>query len=168
MIPPDHNNLGKANPSDTFCMIYLVQSDISQKHHVISDMAVMPIGYYMIVDLIHIRKDDRTMFKEDFYKRLTELRVKEDVSAREMSLSIGKNPGYIFEVERGNSMPSMETFFFICDYLHITPKQFFDTNIDNPMEFNEAVKLIKMLNPDQLSHILEVIKDVLQIPKFKR
>ncbi|MBR0119927.1 MAG: helix-turn-helix transcriptional regulator [Eubacterium sp.] len=108
------------------------------------------------------------MFKEDFYKRLTELRVKEDVSAREMSLSIGKNPGYIFEVERGNSMPSMETFFFICDYLHITPKQFFDTNIDNPMELNEAVKLIKMLNPDQLSHILEVIKDVLQIPKFKR
>ena len=168
MIPPDHNNLGIAIPSDTFCMIYRVQSDISQKHHVISDIAVMPISYYMIVDLIHIRKDDRTMFKEDFYKRLTELRVKEDVSAREMSLSIGKNPGYIFEVERGNSMPSMETFFFICDYLHITPKQFFDTNLDNPMEYNEAVKLIKLLNPDQLSHILEVIKDVLQIPKYKR
>ena len=108
------------------------------------------------------------MFKEDFIKRITELRTREDVSAREMSLGIGKNPGYIFEVEKGTNLPSMETFFFICDYLHITPRQFFDTEIKNPMELNEIMKYIKMLNPEQLSHVREIIMDILQVPKYKR
>ena len=35
------------------------------------------------------------MYEEQFSKRLAELRTKKGVSARDMSLSIGQNPGYI-------------------------------------------------------------------------
>ena len=35
------------------------------------------------------------MEKEQFSKRLVELRMNKGVSARDMSLSIGQNPGYI-------------------------------------------------------------------------
>ena len=34
------------------------------------------------------------VYEEQFSKRLAELRIKKGVSARDMSLSIGQNPGY--------------------------------------------------------------------------
>ena len=41
------------------------------------------------------------MEKEDFIKRLTELRINKGVSARDMSLSIGQSAGYINNIENG-------------------------------------------------------------------
>lgn len=64
------------------------------------------------------------MYREDFAARLTDLRNARGVSAREMSLSIGQNPGYIHNIECGRALPSMECFFFICEYLKITPADF--------------------------------------------
>ena len=67
------------------------------------------------------------MEQSEFCKRLVELRMNKGVSARDMSLSIGQSPGYINNIENGVNFPSMTAFFFICDYLNITPKEFFDT-----------------------------------------
>ena len=47
------------------------------------------------------------MYREDFAARLTGLRNARGVSAREMSLSIGQNPGYIHNIECGRALPSM-------------------------------------------------------------
>lgn len=47
------------------------------------------------------------MYEEQFSKRLTELRTQKGVSARDMSLSIGQNPGYIRAIESGTSFPTM-------------------------------------------------------------
>lgn len=43
------------------------------------------------------------MYEEQFSKRLTELRTQKGVSARDMSLSIGQNPGYIRAIESGTA-----------------------------------------------------------------
>ena len=40
-------------------------------------------------------------------KRLAQLRVQKGVSAREMSLSLGQNTGYISNIESGKTLPSM-------------------------------------------------------------
>ena len=69
------------------------------------------------------------MDKEMFTKRLVELRMKKGVSARDMSLSIGQSAGYINNIENGVNYPSMALFFYICDYLGVTPKEFFDTDM---------------------------------------
>ena len=59
------------------------------------------------------------MEKEEFIKRLTELRMNKGVSARDMSLSLGQSPGYINNIENGVNLPSMTVFFYICDYFGI-------------------------------------------------
>ena len=51
------------------------------------------------------------MEEKDFSLRLARLREKKGVSARDMSLSIGQNPGYINNIETGKSMPSLTGIF---------------------------------------------------------
>lgn len=51
------------------------------------------------------------MIEKMFAKRLSELRMLKNVSAREMSLAIGQNQGYINNIENGNNLPSMMAFF---------------------------------------------------------
>ena len=53
-------------------------------------------------------------------KRLAQLRVQKGVSAREMSLALGQNTGYISNIESGKTLPSMTGFFYICEYLDIS------------------------------------------------
>lgn len=61
------------------------------------------------------------MYEDEFPLRLAQLRNKKGVSARDMSLSIGQNPGYINNIESGKAMMSMACFFYICEYLNISP-----------------------------------------------
>ena len=68
------------------------------------------------------------MFEDEFAVRLSKLRIKKGVSARDMSLSIGQNAGYINNIETGKALPSMSGFFYICEYLGISPSEFFDTD----------------------------------------
>ena len=55
------------------------------------------------------------MYENEFQTRLAQLREKKGVSARDMSLSIGQNPGYINNIETGKALPSMSGFFYICE-----------------------------------------------------
>lgn len=57
------------------------------------------------------------MYEELFPNRLSQLRNQKNVSARDMSLSIGQNPGYINNIETGKALPSMASFFFISNTL---------------------------------------------------
>ena len=67
------------------------------------------------------------MYENDFAKRLSELRIQKGVSARDMSLSLGQNSGYINHIENRQAYPSIPVFFNICDYFNISPEQFFST-----------------------------------------
>lgn len=77
--------------------------------------------------------------KRIFSLRLAQLREKKGISARDMSLSMGQNPGYINNIELGKSMPSLSGFLYICDYLNITPHDFFDMDSHNPSKVNEIL-----------------------------
>ena len=107
----------------------------------------------------HLQYEMRKMFmySEDFSKRLAILRNQKGVSARDMSLSIGQNPGYINNIEMGKALPSMASFFFICDYLEISPKQFFDTDTCQPKEIYELEQNLKKLSPELLRNISEIV-----------
>lgn len=100
------------------------------------------------------------MYDELFPTRLSQLRIQKGVSARDMSLSIGQNPGYINNIETGKALPSMSSFFFICDYLHITPKEFFDTDSTDPNEIREITQNLKLLTSDQLRSIALIVNDL--------
>ena len=70
--------------------------------------------------------DEETIRAEaGFVKRLGELRSAKGISAREMSLSLGQGAGYINNIENGKNLPSMAMFFEICEFLGVSPKEFF-------------------------------------------
>ena len=98
------------------------------------------------------------MEKADFIKRLVELRMNKGVSARDMSLSIGQSAGYINNIENGVNYPSMSVFFYICDFLKVSPKEFFDTDVENPTKANELYTIAKGLNGEQLDNLIAIAK----------
>lgn len=99
------------------------------------------------------------MFEEMFAARIAQLRISKGVSARDMSLSIGQNPGFINNIESGKSLPSMSAFFFICDYLDITPQEFFDMESQNPSELKSIIENLKKLNQKQLDIISSISEE---------
>lgn len=96
------------------------------------------------------------MLEEQFSARLAELRGQRGVSARDMSLSIGQNPGYINNIENGKALPSMTSFFFICEFLDVSPQEFFDFASSHPNELRSVIDNLKELDEQQLC-ALEVI-----------
>lgn len=102
------------------------------------------------------------MNEEQFSNRLAQLRSQKGVSARDMSLSIGQNPGYINNIENGKSLPSMSNFFFICDFLGIKPYDFFLDEVQYPNETNEIIKLLNQLNEHQLRAIKMIITELVK------
>lgn len=100
------------------------------------------------------------MDRETFCKRLTQLRMNKGVSARDMSLSIGQSPNYINGIESGKNYPSMESFFYICDYFGITPRDFFDVDSTSPAKAAELMEIIKSLPNEQLDLFMALGKAV--------
>lgn len=101
------------------------------------------------------------MFEQkDFIDRLVSLRMQKDVSAREMSLSLGQGESYINNIETGVNFPSMQTFFYICEYLNISPKQFFDVDTKSPTNVDRLTEAAKDLSEGQLEHLIAIVKDL--------
>lgn len=101
------------------------------------------------------------MYDEFFKLRLAQLRTQKGVSARDMSLSLGQNPGYINNIETGKALPSMSAFFYICDFLDITPQEFFDSSTDDPETIRNTVSDLKQLSPEQLQNVASIIKGLI-------
>ncbi|MFR7906970.1 MAG: helix-turn-helix domain-containing protein [Oscillospiraceae bacterium] len=97
--------------------------------------------------------------------RISKLRLQKNVSARNMSLSLGQNEGYINKIENKNSYPTMQSFFYICEYLGITPMQFFDFDDTCLTETNNLLEEMKKLDNKLTRLILDLVKE---INKLKR
>ena len=98
------------------------------------------------------------MYEEEFAIRLSKLRIKKGVSARDMSLSIGQNAGYINNIETGKALPSMSGFFFICEYLGISPQEFFDVESEQPEKLRKLTDNLKHLDDQQFKNISEIVE----------
>ena len=85
--------------------------------------------------------------------RLSVLRTKKNVSEYKMSLDLGHSKSYMQSISSGRALPSMSEFLFICDYLGVTPKEFFDENIDCPQLVQKLYDLTKDM-PDEDLNIL--------------
>ena len=102
------------------------------------------------------------MYEEEFPTRLAKLRTKKGVSSREMSLSIGQNTGYISNIECGKALPSMSVFFFICEYLQISPSDFFDVENENPEKLRQLIPDLKKLDDEQLDLITAMVRNLIK------
>lgn len=100
------------------------------------------------------------MYEDFLPERLAQLRTQKGVSARDMSLSIGQANNYINNIENKKALPSMQSFFYICEYLGITPQEFFDQGTAYPEILHEFIAEAKKLDPKSLSYILGIMKEL--------
>ena len=94
------------------------------------------------------------MNNTEFGERLAMIRTKSGKSARELSAGINKAYSYINNIELGKSYPTMSVFFEICDYLRITPKDFFNYDLPEPVLLHQLMATAQSLNGDQLKTLL--------------
>lgn len=97
-----------------------------------------------------------------FARRLTQLRMQKGVSARDMSLSLGQNHGYINSIESGKTFPTMTNFFYICEYLHITQKEFFDVDAGNPEALRGMIANLKKLDPEEFEALSKIVNNLVK------
>ncbi len=102
------------------------------------------------------------MEKKEFMERMSWLREQKHVSARDMSLSLGFSAGYINNIENGINFPSMENFFYICQYLNISEKEFFDIKNQYPQKLHAVIEDLKKLNEAQLDSLSAFLKTMLK------
>ena len=93
-------------------------------------------------------------------QRLVTLRVQKGVSAREMSGAIGASPNYINSIENCKTLPSMTSFFIICEYLGVEPGEFFQADNVNPTALNIIFKDIQELDESSLAIIGLLAKEL--------
>lgn len=93
-----------------------------------------------------------------FRSRLSRLREQRHVSAREMSLDMGHGPGYMNNLENGGNYPSMDAFLEICDYLRISPAEFFSDEEDSLL-FARAVAILRRVSEEKRRAVIDLLED---------
>ena len=90
--------------------------------------------------------------------RISVLRTKKNVSEYRMSTDLGHSKSYIQSISSGKSMPSMGEFLYICEYLGVTPREFFDDSIKDPQLVQELYELSRHLSEANLKILVDLTK----------
>lgn len=97
----------------------------------------------------------------DFIRqRITELRLKKGVSEYKMSLDLGHSRSYIQHIVCGRSLPSIQELLYICDYLEVTPSDFFDDKLNNPALVQQAYGMLKDMEDDDLLALITIMNRI--------
>ena len=92
--------------------------------------------------------------------RITQLRMKKGVSEYQMSLDLGHSKSYMQSISSGRALPSMSEFLVICDYLGVTPREFFDEELSNPALVAEITNRLRSYSDDDLRLILALLERI--------
>lgn len=97
------------------------------------------------------------MYENFVRERITQLRLKKEVSEYQMSYDLGHSRGYVYNISSGKSLPPLKEFFAICDYFDVTPQQFFDESMQYPHLIQKAISGMKTLSEKDMNILLELI-----------
>lgn len=101
------------------------------------------------------------MEQEKFIReRITSLRLKKNISEYRMSLDLGHSNSYIRNITSGKALPSMGEFLYICEYLGVTPLEFFDADIKNPSLANKLYNISKNMSDDDLTALIDMAERI--------
>lgn len=96
-------------------------------------------------------------------ERISFLRTKKNVSEYKMSTDLGHSKSYMQSISSGRSAPSLNEFLYICEYLGVTPKEFFDTQTKEP----QLVQTLHSLSRDMSEEDLNILIGMAQRLKEK-
>ena len=87
-------------------------------------------------------------------ERISVLRTKKNISEYRMSTDLGHSKSYMQSISSGRSMPSLSEFLYICEYLDITPKEFFDEDISEPQLVQRLYQLTRNMSKEDLEILI--------------
>ncbi len=85
--------------------------------------------------------------------RITELRLKKNVSEHKMSLDLGKSGAYIRSITNGTALPSLKELFNIISFFNMTPAEFFAPTQDKFTAHFHLCERIRTLDEEALKKI---------------
>ena len=97
--------------------------------------------------------------EEQFIRdRISKLREQKQVSERKMSLDLGHSTSYIRSITSGRSLPSMSEFLYICEYLGVTPMEFFNEDKATTLMQQKAIDYIYSMSYEDVSLMIGFIE----------
>ena len=90
--------------------------------------------------------------------RISILRTKKGISEYNMSLDLGHSKSYVQSISAGRALPSLSEFLYICEYLGVTPKEFFDEETKDPQLVRELYNISLSLEKEDLEVLLSMAK----------
>ncbi len=91
-------------------------------------------------------------------ERITNLRLKKNVSEHRMSLELGQSKSYIQSITSGKALPSIKQLYNICDYFEITPEEFFAGESEDVFKLHRVSELARRLSGEDIELILELME----------
>lgn len=90
--------------------------------------------------------------------RISSLRQEKQISERKMSLDLGHSTSYIRSITSGRALPSMSEFLYICEYLGVTPMEFFNEERKTTLTKQEAIEHIYSMSDEDIRLLIGFIK----------
>ena len=87
-------------------------------------------------------------------ERISVLRTKKNVSEYRMSTDLGHSKSYMQSISSARSMPSLGEFLYICEYLGVTPKEFFDEDMKEPQLVQRLCELTRNMSEADLNVLI--------------
>ena len=93
--------------------------------------------------------------------RLGYFRVRAKLSARDLSLRMGKSPGYMTKFEAGGINLPVDVLFDILDILNVTKEEFFScdpSKVEDDKKFIRKFRNLSKENQELVINIMESLK----------
>lgn len=87
-------------------------------------------------------------------ERISLLRTKKNVSEYKMSMDLGHSKSYMQSISSGRAAPSLSEFLYICEYLGVTPKEFFDDAMNEPQLVQKLYNLTRDMSEEDLTVLI--------------
>jgi transcriptional regulator with XRE-family HTH domain len=115
----------------------------------------------IITATISIKYCRGDIMDEQFIRdRISFLRTQKGISEYKMSLDLGHSKSYIQSISNGRALPSLAEFLYICDYLGVTPQEFFDTDCETPQLAHELSEITKNMCKEDLEALITMAKRI--------
>lgn len=92
-------------------------------------------------------------YDEFIRTRITELRIRKDVSEHKMSLDIDKSGSYIRGITNGAALPSIKELFNIIAYFEMTPAEFFAPMGSKDTPYHKLCERLSALTDEEIEKV---------------
>ncbi|MBO5197623.1 MAG: helix-turn-helix transcriptional regulator [Lachnospiraceae bacterium] len=91
-------------------------------------------------------------------ERVAQIRMERGLTARDLSLGLLQSESYINKIENRKALPSMKSFFSMCEYFNITPQDFFSADLEYPALIREIDEELFEMDEETLKLVLMLVK----------